>query len=984
MVYPHNTFDAETAKAWVGEGGMKQYFKVIPKPKPPKPRGRPPKRKARSTNKPPTEFNSAAPVPAPVAALETAEGAAPAVARFVDIENEQKKKKSRTNWGTGEHRIKLDKALNDWSKKEGDIFDDNGEMIDNWRVFANKVDIPADTFYKYIKPNNPRQVGDGSRGKKRLMTTDEIKFTGCILARQDRVNDGLSTKEALDLVQEMIPDITRKAARNAMYRNILPLNHALGVLKRTTQKVQATTTDRTNINIPQQYRWHKVVDEVYNYLRTNNTGMCQKSGKTFGEVMPHFLIGLDEMCLMSDSHGDLRVVASADKKKQEKLLQDSRCSITVVRTGTMAGTTGPTYFLLKGTKCKKNFNDDYLVRYGMQPGSAIIMTENAYMTDEAWLQLSKKIVEGYRLLPYIKENPMWHVCELLDGFKSHENVLEAHELRANALIISLKEESNSSHVNQGYDQLVAKTDKKNAAESLYDQRKAKKFSTGKTNITQYDLLITAMRIVRATSEETWVHSFQRVNLHPFTRMEFPEFCRKIASHLRAGDIFKNDNVDTTAEEKFALLPTFWHGMTPAERKVVMTVCETHAYQYSVACITTLHVECKLMYSQMNDVRVCVLVARDHPESLDFNINELTVASVAVPQAVSEENARKISLNDNLYHLMRIPRDGEGNPIIVGNDLFDHMCRFRNMKHAAEDHDNDEVPRMAPSEALDINLFKDSLMMIQPTEYDLRRGAILKDYAGNNAKRRTAKRKLNNIAVTIGNCCVVNSEENMRRQREQLIMADSVAEISRMEAEEKAVEKRAKNKVHDENAPAAAAKLEKNSRVVSMLTVKEIKAILFKVYNIILGSTRKPDCIKALESQMGSNIDKYNDYLRLLAADNAALADDNAAVVPPALATIEDVRTAESEEEVEEPVSNAIDDDTLEDREEMEVDEDSAYDMDGGVLEADDADYDFGDQDANEHDTNLIDANVMNNDEPEGRIRSIRRKVLPARLKECMF
>ena len=167
----------------MGEGGIKQYFKVTPKPQPPKPRGRPPKkRKARSTNIPRTEL----PVPAPVAALETAEGAAPAVARFVDIENEQKKKKSRTNWGTGEHRIKLDKALNDWSKKEGDIFDDNGEMIDNWRVFANKVDIPADTFYKYIKPNNPRQVGDGTCGKKRLMTTDEIKFTGCILARQDR------------------------------------------------------------------------------------------------------------------------------------------------------------------------------------------------------------------------------------------------------------------------------------------------------------------------------------------------------------------------------------------------------------------------------------------------------------------------------------------------------------------------------------------------------------------------------------------------------------------------------------------------------------------------------------------------------------------------------------------------------------------------------------------------------------------------------
>ena len=147
------TFDAETAKAWVGEGGMKQYFQVVPTPKPPKARGRPPKRKARSANKPPTVIDTAAaPVPAPVAALDTAKGAAPAVASFVDIENEQKKKKSRTNLGTGEHRIKLEKALNDWSKKEGDIFDGNGEIIDDWKVFARKVDIPADTFYKYIKP----------------------------------------------------------------------------------------------------------------------------------------------------------------------------------------------------------------------------------------------------------------------------------------------------------------------------------------------------------------------------------------------------------------------------------------------------------------------------------------------------------------------------------------------------------------------------------------------------------------------------------------------------------------------------------------------------------------------------------------------------------------------------------------------------------------------------------------------------------------
>ena len=110
------------------------------------------------------------------------------------------------------------------------------------------------------------------------------------------------------------------------------------------------------------------------------------------------------------------------------------------------------------------------------------------------------------------------------------------------------------------------------------------------------------------------------------------------------------------------------------------------------------------------------------------------------------------------------------------------------------------------------------------------------------------------------------------------------------------------------------------------------------------------------------------------------------MVPPALAAIEDVRTAESEEEVEEPVSNSIDNDTIEDGSEKEVDDDSAYDVDGGVLEADDVNYEIDKEDWNEynHDTDLIDANVMNNDEPEGRIRSIRRKVMPARLKECMF
>ena len=243
------------------------------------------------------------------------------------------------------------------------------------------------------------------------------------------------------------------------------------------------------------------VDMLYRDLESKNTGLCKKSNKSFPWVMEHFIIGLDEMCLMSDAHGDLRVIAAADKKKHEKLLQDSRVSITIVRTGTVGGTTGPTIFLVKGEKVRKHYTDDWLVRHGCAIGSRIIATENAYMTDEAWLKCAKAIVKGYRHLPYIKENPDWWVGELLDGFKSHENVLEAHELRAENKIRSLKEESNSSHANQGYDQLVAKNDKKVAAETLYEQRKLIKHQTGKTNIDQYDLILTGIAIVNNTTGE---------------------------------------------------------------------------------------------------------------------------------------------------------------------------------------------------------------------------------------------------------------------------------------------------------------------------------------------------------------------------------------------------------------------------------------------------------------------------------------------------
>ena len=86
--------------------------------------------------------------------------------------------------------------------------------------------------------------------------------------------------------------------------------------------------------------------------------------------------------------------------------------------------------------------------------------------------------------------------------------------------------------------MTTKNDKQNAAESLYEQHKAKKWQLGKPQIDQYDLVLTAMRSVRATNTKTWFALFLRVNLDACTRVDFPVFCKKIAGFLLAGESFK--------------------------------------------------------------------------------------------------------------------------------------------------------------------------------------------------------------------------------------------------------------------------------------------------------------------------------------------------------------------------------------------------------------------------------------------------------------
>ena len=116
------------------------------------------------------------------------------------------------------------------------------------------------------------------------------------------------------------------------------------------------------------------MEEQYNILGLNNDGLCPVSERNFGKFMPYFIFGLYEESSFADHHGNVKIIGSANKKKHEKHLQDSRVSITLVSTGSTAVVAGPTIFVLKGQRRNGLFTDEFLRSKGCALGSTIIIS----------------------------------------------------------------------------------------------------------------------------------------------------------------------------------------------------------------------------------------------------------------------------------------------------------------------------------------------------------------------------------------------------------------------------------------------------------------------------------------------------------------------------------------------------------------------------------------------------------------------------------
>ena len=825
-----------------GGGAITSFFSRLPPP-PPGP-GRPP-RSSETRGRPPAQQTSGTtprPAQAVAQAVPTVEpqpepGQPPdATSNFVNEGSASKARSKRApspsvprvDWSAGANLEKMRKAVDDWLGKKG-VAAEEGMGL---KHYAARMDVSFETFRKYVcKDVGKRRVLGAVSGKQRLLSKDIESFTVDVLRRRDRANDGLNRLEALDLMSSVSSSLSLAQIRRCFDRNIRPANKHLltGIIK-----AQASTEKRNAITVPQQFRWHSNVDAAYQMLRDRNLEVGIDC-KTFGELMAHFILGGDETCLLA-SNGDVTVIGDKLKAKHEKATAGSRVSITVYRCGSAAGADGPTAMLPPGVYLKKAYSDGYLTRHGAVKGSTVVMTANGFMTEAAWIEMAPSIAAGIRAMPVICDHPDWWVVKIIDGFGAHTSSLKAMEIYNDHKIILLKEEGDTSQVCQAYDQEVAKADKRSMRDSLAFLRRTTSITKGV--IDGWQLIPVALAACRELEPDTWVHSFKKVNLHPHFRVDFPTWCARISHFLHGGESFKPQMLT----DEYALLPSWWHGMLPEEKSRAYAVFEKHECSFSVECVKELTGEKGfVLLADMQNLRVCLELATSDRTHLSRGLPDAPVADTR-PETVAVQ--AQVDVSDGLETFQLHPKAPDGTQKYTGQAKFDHLLKFarRSVKR--------DTP-LTPSAYLDVEFTAAQTKLLKPSAEDYTMAEIISTTHGAGAAKHMAKRKLNALGDIGGESGFANDEGKMKRLKNQLRLAVSVAEINRVTDNDKAADKSKKASALTAAAPAAVSKLrglkadvEITARLLG-LTIAEMSAVAWTHFNATTLSGNKAAHAKTL-------------------------------------------------------------------------------------------------------------------------------------------
>ena len=728
----------------------------------------------------------------------------------------------------------------------------------SFRDFAVAVGIDRNVLGRRIKGS---VAMDASTGPKPLLNKKNEVVVVDTMRRYDRANNGQGAAKGASLVQELNPKLTRKQSVNVFARIRKQNKDVLtgGV------KAQQSTSKRSEVTVTTQKFWDETVEATRTELRRRNTGM-DADGKTFADLEDHFFTFLDETSLQA-SGKEIRIIGDKEKKKHETATADSRDSITMVRTGS-ATAVGPTMFLLAGQRKREGYTDGFLKRHGAAEGSTFLMTPTAFMTDDAWIALAEKLAKGIRAMPVIKDHPNWWVCLILDGYGSHVKNLLANAIFNELKILILKELADMSHVNQTFDQDVAIDDKKGMRECLGLMRV--QVNDYKGQIDQYSLVHAGLYAVRETGVEVWNKSAEKVNLLMSKRKEFSEWIATKSHFLEGGKNYKRSYDFSSPEYLYPLVPAFWHGMAPEEKKNAMAIIDRHGGLFSVACVDALHTEASIPLSDMQDLRVCRELALKNPTHLEM------MAPAAAPEAplLKEESALK-PLNDGLITYQLMP------PVLVKKmkeqkdamPLYRHVVAFNRRMNGKTGKGGG--PGFEPSAYLDVEMHQDQRSILAPSPEDMTVQSIMRSTGGAEATRKMAKRKLSALGDVNSLCGLVNDNPQLEQQKRQLQLASSLAEISARKAADLKKKKEDAMATLTDQAPAALMKYMDKDKEAEKLTMKEINSLLTTYFFAQPASGAKTAHVKELVSEVNTKPNVLTDAYALLVSSGAVAKEKNA-------------------------------------------------------------------------------------------------------------
>ena len=405
-------------------------------------------------------------------------------------------------------------------------------------------------------------------------------------------------------------------------------------------------------------------------------------------------------------------------------------------------------------------------------------------------------------------------------------------MRYDNQIICLKEEADSSSINQAYDKFTAKEDKRVQRKTLPNLRQMVGI------VDQWGLVHSGLAAVRNTKEnpEIWINSFRAVNLDPTHQIPFLDWIKKIESFIQSGDSFKSN--ETNVIDEYLYLPSFWHAMLPEEKKQAFAVVERHDCRWSPSCVQELKTVCSVSLADMHLLQTCISLAIANPGHLNrgFPTNEYDSSSRTL---TSVEEAAETTRKDANHGLKAFQLKPEG---FDGEQLFEHMIGFR--KRHADD-------KILGALAVDVdNPFQKALLSNEPMHDKM--NAYMKDIGDGRNKR--GARVMNALGGMQGQSELLNNPERLQRMKSRAELMKSLESIKESKTELDAKKKREDLANILPKLPGGVEKFKRGENI----TVDVINGILVACYDIsIPKGKKKPVYLDALTDATSAQPEKLD-------------------------------------------------------------------------------------------------------------------------------